>query len=398
MSIHNRELQIAVATHFFPSSSQPHRGRPIYEITKALARIANVQVFCVESAYPRHKLLQPRSFLYRDAGASYSVPGVKVEYLQYSALPVITRMLNGYNCGRALIQGLRKFPPDLIIGYNVYPEGFGAVAAARDLGIPVVIGALGSDVLRIPDYLIGQLTAQTIRRASFVVTVSDELRERAIQLGIPPEKCRTIHNGCDFDIFRPASRATARHELNTDPGAELIVFAGRLVPLKGLRELMEAAAILCESRPRLCIVCIGEGPMDRELLRRASQPDLKGRVKFAGSASPHEIARWLAASNVFSLPSHSEGCPNVVIEALSCGRPVVASNVGGIPELVDSRCGILVPPGNAQQLAQGLSRALDRSWDQEEIAKSSRRSWDEVAHETYQACCSVVRDPVPIGI
>jgi len=389
----NRVLQIAVATHFFPNSSQPHRGRPIYELTKALGRIADVQVFCVESAYPRYKFLQPRTFLYRNVEASHSIYGVKVEYLQYPALPLVTRLLNGHNCGRALIQRLRKFRPDLIIGYNVYPEGFGAVAAARDLKIPVVIGALGSDVLRIPDYFVGQLTARTIRKASLVVTVSDELRERAIRCGIPPVKCRTIHNGCDFSVFQPASRAVARLELNIDPGAEVVVFVGRLVPLKGLRELLEAAAILCPLRPRLCVVCIGEGPMDRELLRRASQPDLKGHVEFAGSANPHEIARWLAASNVFCLPSDSEGCPNVVIEALSCGRPVVASNVGGIPELLDSRCGILVPPADAQQLAHGLSRALDHLWDQDEIANCSRRSWDDVARETYQACCSVLRDP-----
>jgi teichuronic acid biosynthesis glycosyltransferase TuaC len=116
-------------------------------------------------------------------------------------------------------------------------------------------------------------------------------------------------------------------------------------------------------------------------------------VSFSESANPHEIARWLAASNVFCLPSHSEGCPNVVVEALSCGLPVVASNVGGIPELLNSRCGILVPPGDAQQLAQGLLRALDHPWNQEEIAKGSQRSWDEVACETYQVCRSLIRDP-----
>jgi teichuronic acid biosynthesis glycosyltransferase TuaC len=386
-------LKIAVVTHFFPSSSQPNRGRPIYEITKALTRIADVRVCCVDSAYPRHKLLQPRSFVYRDTEASYTVSGVKVEYLKYPALPVISRPLNGYNCGRVLVESLRKFGPDLVIGYNVYPEGFGAVSAARELQIPVVIGALGSDILRIPGYLVGRLVAQTIRKASFVLTVSDELRNRAIRYGIPPEKCRTIHNGCDFDIFTPSDRVAARQELNVAPDAKVVVFIGRLVPLKGLRELLEAAAILSASSPRLCVVCIGEGPMDRELLHRASQPDLTGHVRFVGPAYPHEIARWLAASNVSCLPSHSEGCPNVVIEAMSCGRPVVASNVGGIPELVDSRCGILVAPRNARQLAQGLSRAFDHPWDEDEIVRSSRRSWDDVARETYQTCCAVVGDP-----
>jgi teichuronic acid biosynthesis glycosyltransferase TuaC len=390
-------LRIAVATHFFPSSSQPMRGRPIYEITKALAKTADVQVFCVDPTYLRLALLQPRTFVHRDVDATYVVTGVKVEYMQYSALPVISRLLNGYNCGRVLLPRLRKFHPDVIIGYNVYPEGFGAVAAARELGIPVVIGALGSDVLRNRNYFARELIAWTIGNASIVIAVSDDLRERVMQWGVPPEKCLTIHNGCDFDIFRPASRETARVELNLDPTAEVVVFIGRFVPLKGLRELFEAAAILRTSRPHLHVVCIGEGPLDQELRKRASQPDLAGHVSFAGVANPHEISRWLAASNVFCLPSYSEGCPNVVIEALSCGRPVVASNVGGIPELLDSRCGILVPPKNAQQLAQGLSRALDYPWNQEEIATCSRRSWDDVARGTYDACCSVVRTPELVG-
>jgi teichuronic acid biosynthesis glycosyltransferase TuaC len=383
-------LRIAVATHSFPSSSQPHRGRPIYEITKALSKMAEVQVFCVDLAYPRDRILRPRSFLSRDAEPSHSVPGVRVEYLRYSALPVVTRLVNGFNCGRVLIPRLRKFRPDLVIGYNVYPEGFGVVSAARQLGIPVLIGAIGSDVLRISGYFVGRLTAQTLRKASFVLTVSDDLRKRVMQWGIPSEKCQTILNGCDSDIFRPACRETARAELNIDPGAELVVFIGRFVPLKGLREFFEAAATLSKSRPYLQIVCIGEGPMDQELRSRAAQADLNGRVRFVAGASPHEIARWLAASNVFCLPSDSEGCPNVVIEALSCGRPVVASNVGGIPELLNSRCGVLVPPRDAQRLSQGLAQALVHPWDQEEIANQHHRGWDQVARETYQTCCGLV--------
>jgi teichuronic acid biosynthesis glycosyltransferase TuaC len=394
----NRSIRIAVATHWFPSSSQPHRGRPIYEKSKALGKRADVRVFCIDPVYPRYQFLRPRTFVNRDAESGYSLSGVTVEYLKYPALPVITRPLNGYNCGRTLLRHLRCYRPDLVIGYGAYPEGFAAVAAARYLKIPAIVCVLGSDVLCNHGYYVGKLTIQTITRATFVLSVSDNLRERVIRFGVPPERCRTIHNGCDFAIFKPSSRETARLELNIDPRAEVIVFIGRLVPLKGLRELFEAAATLSASRSRLHLVCIGEGPMDQELRHRASQPDLKGHVSFSEGANPHEIARWLAASNVFCLPSHSEGCPNVVVEALSCGLPVVASNVGGIPELMNSRCGILVPPGDARQLARSLLRALDHPWNQEEIAKCSQRSWDEVACETYQVCSSLVRDPQVAGI
>jgi glycosyltransferase involved in cell wall biosynthesis len=385
-----RPIQIAIATHFFPSSSQPHRGMPIYEISKALAKIADVRVLCVDSVYPRNKLLRPRTFVSRDAEPSFTIPGVTVDYLGYPALPVVSRSLNGYNCGRSLTARLRDLFPNVIIGYNVYPEGFGALAAGRELGIPVVIGALGSDVLADHNYLVTRLTARTIRNASLVLTVSDQLRNAAIQYGIPSEKCITIRNGCDFSIFKPASREAARLELNVALRAELAVFVGRLVSLKGLREFFEAAALLGASRPDLRIVCIGEGPLENELACRAARPDLKDRVEFIGSATPVEVARWITASNVLCLPSYSEGCPNVVIEALSCGRPVVASNVGGIPELVDPDCGILVPPRDANQLSNGILRALDHPWDHDQIAAASRRSWDDVARETLEACDSVI--------
>ncbi len=94
------------------------------------------------------------------------------------------------------------------------------------------------------------------------------------------------------------------------------------------------------------------------------------------------MARWVAASNLFCLPSHAEGLPNAVIEALASGRPVVASRVGGIPELVDSECGILVPPQNPSALADALSEALARPWDELAISSKFRRGWDQVAIET----------------
>ena len=102
------------------------------------------------------------------------------------------------------------------------------------------------------------------------------------------------------------------------------------------------------------------------------------------------MARWLAASDLLCLPSHSEGCPNVVLEALYSGRPVVATDVGGTPELVDDTCGILVPKGDVPALADALARALARSWDADVISRTHGRTWDDVARETFEVCRSVL--------
>jgi glycosyltransferase involved in cell wall biosynthesis len=108
--------------------------------------------------------------------------------------------------------------------------------------------------------------------------------------------------------------------------------------------------------------------------------------RFLGRRGSPEVASWLAAANVFCLPSYAERCPNSVIEALACGRPVVGTRVGGIPELVDSESGILVAPQDSEALAEALGEALSRPWNERQISQRSQRGWDQVAEETCQIC------------
>jgi glycosyltransferase involved in cell wall biosynthesis len=98
----------------------------------------------------------------------------------------------------------------------------------------------------------------------------------------------------------------------------------------------------------------------------------------------------MAAADLLCLPSLSEGCPNVVLEALLCGRPVVASNVGGLPEMVDESCAVLVPPGDRDALARGLGEALTRKWDEAAIASRRIRTWEDVGRETFEICQDVL--------
>jgi glycosyltransferase involved in cell wall biosynthesis len=166
--------------------------------------------------------------------------------------------------------------------------------------------------------------------------------------------------------------------------AEMVLYVGRLVAEKGLRELLDAAGRLHGSRPRLQLALVGEGPLRTELQALASATGVP--VHFAGAQPPAEVARWMAASNLVTLPSYSEGHPNVLVEALACGRPVVATPVGGIPEVVDASSGLLVPVRDAAALATGLTQALQRDWDSSTLAARFSRSWQQVAQETLQAC------------
>jgi glycosyltransferase involved in cell wall biosynthesis len=192
-------------------------------------------------------------------------------------------------------------------------------------------------------------------------------------------------------VFHIASRAEARAALRLDAESEVVVFVGWIAPTKGLRELIEATIKLRNSHPRLQLFCVGEGALQAELEARAAEVGAAENIRFLGRRSSVEVARCLAAANIFCLPSYAEGCPNSVVEALNCGRAVVATNVGGIPELVDNDSGFLIEPRDPSALADALNDALSRPWDESGISQRSRRGWDQVAKETFEICTECLR-------
>ncbi len=165
---------------------------------------------------------------------------------------------------------------------------------------------------------------------------------------------------------------------------------GRLAVEKGLRELVRACAETRKLRPQLHLLLIGEGPARAELTALVQALGLQEHVSFIDPVPSFIVARWMAACDVFALPSYNEGCPNVVLEALHAGRPVVATNVGGISEMVTSNSGILIPARDVDRLTQALLQALDRTWNAGAISRARHRSWETVADETLEVCRSAI--------
>ncbi len=383
-------IRIAVVTPLFPTRAEPYRGSPVSQTVLALQRRAQVEVFYVAAAFPRWRILGPRKFLYSAADPGRFLSGIRPTHISYPAFPLLSRPFNGETCARCLRPFLERARPEVILAYWLYPEGYGALLVGEKLGIPAILGVRGTDLRAVPDPLSHRLVKSALRRASFVITVSEELRQRAIGFGAPAGRVRTIRNGCDSSVFLLGERAAARARLGVPPDAQLALFVGRLMPVKGLSELTESVARLLPSHPRLQLVCLGEGILEQKLRARAAQADLAGHVRLLGSQSPQEVARWMAAANLLCLPSYSEGCPNAVLEALCCGRPVVASDIGGVQELVDASCAILVSPGDPNRLAAALAEGLQRSWDERAIAARFGRGWEDVARETYEVCRAVL--------
>jgi glycosyltransferase involved in cell wall biosynthesis len=380
--------RLAVVTSYFPLAEQPHKGHSAYQTLRRMQRWSDIEVFCPLARYPSR--LHPRSFIYVDPDSNYSPPGLPTRYIRYPAVPLLSRPINGSMCARQLLPYLAKYRPDLILNYGVYPEGYAAVSVARTLGIPALLCAIGSDLNRIPDPISRQLTRKALRGASFVLAVSRQLEHQAIRLGAVRENTRTVPNGCDTSVFALGDKVSARSRLGVESDAQMVLFVGRIDATKGLSELLDACVRLLPDHPKLTLATVGDGVFREALERRASSSVMRSRVLLAGPCDSHQVARWLHACDVFCLPSYAEGCPNVVIEALACGRPVIGTNVGGIPDLIDSESGILVPPRQSTMLAEALHQALERDWDENAIARKFRRGWDQVAAETHEICLAAI--------
>ena len=376
-------MRLLIVTSQFPIAGEPNRGRPVYQTIRGLARLATVHVVSPVATYPRWA--RPRSYLFRAADPSQSVPDCTVDYVDYPALPAVSRPFNGRLCARTLDEPLRTFAPDVVLSYWLYPDAYGAMLAARKAGLPLVAGARGSD-LRVRDAISRRLTRPVVQAAQRLLVVSEDLgRVATREYGAHADRVRIIPNGCDASIFHPNDRSAARDALGVPQEAEVVIYVGRLVAEKGLLELLDACRTLSATRPGLQLVLVGEGPLQGELSVRIAT-DASLRVRLVGAQPPTEVARWMAASNLVTLPSYSEGHPNVLVEALACGRPVVATAVGGIPEVVDASSGVLVPIRDVPALVHGLEQVLGRSWDEAALARKFSRDWHQVAEDTLAAC------------
>ncbi len=375
-------LRIAVVTAHFPSSAKSTIGRPAYETLRLLSERCAVRVFYPHAVSP--SFLKSRCHSHEALDATYSLPGVEAGYYDFPVVPLVSRPFNGWMAARVLLPHVRAFLPDLIFSYVLYPDGYAALKIGRALAVPVVAMGVGSDVHNIRDRFTAMHTRTLLREADFLLAISNDLRKRMVAMGAPAEKTRAVLSGCDLSVFQVRDRLAARQRLGIDPSAEAVVYIGRLDVRKGLRELVEATATLRLERTNLHVYLVGDGP-DRPSIESAIQAhNASGYIHLLPSCTFDDVAVWMAAADLVTLPSYMEGCPNVVLEALASGRPVVATNVGGIPEILDDTCGGLVPPRDSGALALALASVLDKTWDAKAISAHGSRSWEAVSAEVLE--------------
>lgn len=388
-------LKIAVISRYFPSSGEPWQGRSAYQTIRALSSQADVHVFYPNSAYPA--FLRPRTRLYAGLDPTYSPAGVNVSYHDYPAIPLLSRPFNGAMAANALLPRVGSFHPDLIFSVFLYPDSYAALKIAKKLRIPLVAMGIGSDIHSIADRMSAMYTRTVLRETDFLVTVSEDLRQKALQMGATADRSRAVVNGCDLSVFQVRDRTEARSQLKLDTDAHIVLYIGRMDLRKGLRELVEASSQVHTRHPKLRVYMVGEGPDRPQISQIIESAGARDSVHLMSPCAPDEVATWMAAADVVTLPSYMEGCPNVVLEALACGRPVVATRVGGIPEIMSDACGRLIPPRDTRALAEALDAALSTTWDAASISAHWSRSWHAVARELMDIFESVstARDTKP---
>lgn len=236
----------------------------------------------------------------------------------------------------------------------------------RFFGFDLVLSAHGSDVMR-PWPKDERHLGRLLREADHTTAVSDSLADRLSQVfGIDRDTIVTIPNGVDTRRFSPAAVVTDGSA--ADIG---VVTVGRLERIKGHDVLLEAMAQLKMSglTPRLSL--IGDGEEREPLVRLGEKVGLSDRITFAGSRDASWIARKLARSDIFVLPSRSEGMPVALLEAMACGLPCIATSVGGIPELLRD-VGITIPPEDPAALRDAIAILIDDSELRRRLSRSAR--------------------------
>ncbi len=328
-----------------------------------------------------------------------TIEGFRVLHRRAPYLPLWPGSLNGRLYGWSALAACRaaarSFAPDFLWVSFAFPDAVGARWIAHRLGLPLVVSVHGSDV----NVSFGmrwrrRAMLDAFDKAVCVFCKSAALCETLVRAGADPAQVFVAYNGVDRTVFRPRPREAGCSELGVDSGTRRILFVGNLVPIKGLSDLLAAFGIVvARCRTPLELVLVGDGPLEASLKSQARRLGIESAVRFAGRETRPRVALWMSASDVLALPSLEEGVPNVVLEALASGRPVVATGVGGVPEVhPGDAAGALVPVADPPALAAALTAVLNGNWGEDSLAALVRRfSWSE----NVQLVLGVLRTSMP---
>ncbi len=394
------KLRLLTFTTLFPNREQPNHGIFVENRLRHLLASGAVES-TVLAPVPWFPSGSPR---FGGWGAYARVPaletrhGVDVHHPRFPVIPRVGMNVLPFMLHRASRRALRRLVAgglrfEAIDAHYLYPDGVAAVRLGAEFGVPVVLTARGSDVTQFPDYpLPRRLILDAVARAAAVVTVSAGLRAALLGLGVAGEKLTVLRNGVDTRAFHPVDRVAARAALGLS--GPVLISVGGLIERKRHHLTIEALRLL----PGFSLVVVGEGPERARLTALAERLGLAGRVRLAG-AQPHEgLSQYYSAADISVLASSREGWANVLLESMACGTPVVASDIPGNAEVVQTRAAGLIVAANTPE---GIAAAVRDLWADLSARAATRAyaegfGWEETSRgqlELFRSICAGAARP-----
>lgn len=358
-------MRILNFSTLFPNATRPNHGIFVENRLRHLVRSGEVSAEVVAPVpfFPFKAELFGQYADFARVPQEETRHGLTIHHPRYLLIPkvgmsVAPRLM--VNALRPIMENLvrDKGPFDLIDAHYAYPDGVAAAELGRHLGLPVVVTARGTDINLIPQY--PGPRAQILRALGQIdglITVCQALMD-AVEDLVPPgfqlPRQRVLRNGVDLATFRPADREAAREALGlTGP---TLLSVGHLIERKGHHLVIEALTHLPSDTG---LLIAGDGPERKALEERAGELGLQDRVTFLGSRPHDRLFEVYSAADILVLASSREGWPNVLLEAMACGTPVVATDVWGSGEVVQApEAGVVVPSRTAEALANGAASLL----------------------------------------
>ncbi|HKT47229.1 MAG TPA: glycosyltransferase [Candidatus Acidoferrales bacterium] len=405
-------MRVLTFTSLFPNSVTPNLGVFVHQRMAAFAALGSApspQAPASQEGKCRNEVeviapvpwappfLGGRQGRWRNVPAEELIGGIRVHHPRYPLLPKISMPFHARLMAAGSLELARRLhasrPFDLVDAHFIYPDGKAALRIANALGIPAVVSARGSDINLYPGFrLIRPQIRNTLLHSAGRVAVCEALREEMLRVaGEAALDIRVIGNGVDPSRFFPVPRLEARRNLQIPERARVLVSVAALLPVKGHELLLRGFERLSSAVPDVQLYLVGEGMLRPRLEQLTASLGLRDRVRFVGACPNVRLREWYSAADASVLASSREGWPNVVLESLACGTPVVATRVWGTPEILRSPgLGLLVDQ-TPESLAQGLQAALAANWDAANLVNYARtRTWAVVAQELENYFCEIL--------
>lgn len=375
-------MRILTLSTLFPAASRPNFGIFVERQTAALSALPDFDVTVINPIGLAPLPMAQKEL--RALPARELWRGLKVHRPRFTAIPRIGGRWNPGMIARAVLPLARRLhaeqPFDVIDAEFFYPDGPAAMRLSDALGIPFTAKARGADIHHWPHAAgCGAQIMEAAKKAAGLLAVSGSLKADMVALGMDETKIRVHYTGLDQQRFVPCDRASEKTRLGVS--GSLILSVGALIPRKRQGLLIEALPQL----PGATLMLAGHGPHESALRAQAEANSVADRVRFMGSVAHDDLPALFAAADVMALTSDSEGLANVWVEALACGTPIVASKVGGAPELVRSPDAGRLVEREVPAIVEAISELLANPIPQARVAAQvAHFSWDENARTLAQ--------------